>query len=313
VSHPIYVLAGEEFLVDEALDKVRAESGADPLSEAIFDARVSTADLLTALETPSLLGGRRLVVVHGARDLVKDQVETIARYLDSPSPHSVLVLVSSGRTKLDAEAKKLGAVVTLEAPKGRRLVSWIKGRAGNHNLRVDDRAAWTLIDTVGNELRDLDGALAQTASALGPGARVAAADVKRLFARLADERIYVLTDAVGDRRLAPAMTALRRLFEQGEEPLVLFGALAAHIRRMLRVRRVADQGASVVGDWLGLPGWRAERLAKQARSYNEDELVDAMQILAATDLEMKGGDVPPAAALEGAVVRIVEGGRVVSR
>jgi DNA polymerase-3 subunit delta len=313
VSHPIYVLAGEEFLVDEALDKVRAESGADPLSEAIFDARVSTADLLTALETPSLLGGRRLVVVHGARDLVKDQVETIARYLDRPSPHSVLVLVSSGRTKLDAEAKKLGAVVTLEAPKGRRLVSWIKGRAGNHNLRVDDRAAWTLIDTVGNELRDLDGALAQTASGLGPGARVAAADVKRLFARLADERIYVLTDAVGDRRLAPAMTALRRLFEQGEEPLVLFGALAAHIRRMLRVRRVADQGASVVGDWLGLPGWRAERLAKQARSYNEDELVDAMQILAATDLEMKGGDVPPAAALEGAVVRIVEGGRVVSR
>jgi DNA polymerase III delta subunit len=100
---------------------------------------------------------------------------------------------------------------------------------------------------------------------------------------------------------------LRRLLEQGEEPLVLFGALAAHVRRMLRARRLADQGASVVGDYLGLPGWRAERLAKQARSYNENELVDAMQILAVTDIEMKGGDVPPAAALETAVVRIVEG------
>lgn len=201
----------------------------------------------------------------------------------------------------------MGALVTLEAPKGRRLVGWIRSRAGNHGLRIDDRAAWTLIDTVGNELRDLDAAFAQMASALGRGARVTAAEVKRLFARLADERIYVFTDAVGDRRLAPAMTSLRRLLEQGEEPLVLFGALAAHVRRMLRARRIADQGAGIVGDYLGLPGWRAERLAKQARSYNENELVEAVQILAATDVEMKGGDVPPAAALEGAVVRIVEG------
>jgi DNA polymerase-3 subunit delta len=262
---------------------------------------------MTALETPSLLGGRRLVILHGARDLVKDQVEAITRYLERPSPDSVLVLVSPGRTKLDAIAKKLGALVTLEAPKGRRLVSWIRSRAGSHSLRIDDRAAWTLIDTVGVELRDLDAAFHQMVSALGRDARVTAAEVKRLFARLADERIYVFTDAVGDRRLAQAMTSLRRLLEQGEEPLVLFGALAAHVRRMLRARRLADQGTSVVGDYLGLPGWRAERLAKQARSYNENELVDAMQILAATDVEMKGGDVPPAAALETAVVRIVEG------
>jgi DNA polymerase III subunit delta len=307
MSVPVYVLAGEEFLVDEALDKVRKENDADPLSEMVFDERVSTAELMTALETPSLLGGRRLVIVHGARDLVKDQVEAITRYLERPSPDSVLVLVSPGRTKLDALAKKLCALVTLEAPKGRRLVSWIRSRAGSHSLRVDDRAAWTLIDTVGVELRDLDAAFNQMVSALGRDARVTAAEVKRLFARLADERIYVFTDAVGDRRLAQAMTSLRRLLEQGEEPLVLFGALAAHVRRMLRARRLADQGASVVGDYLGLPGWRAERLAKQARSYNENELVDAMQILAATDIEMKGGDVPPAAALETAVIRIVEG------
>jgi DNA polymerase III subunit delta len=307
MSVPVYVLAGEEFLIDEALDKVRKENDADPLSETVFDARVSTTELMTALETPSLLGGRRLVIVHGARDLVKDQVEAIARYLERPSPDSVLVLVSPGRTKLDAIAKKLGALVTLEAPKGRRLVSWIRSRAGSYSLRIDDRAAWTMVDTVGVELRDLDAAFNQMVSALGRDARVTAAEVKRLFARLADERIYVFTDAVGDRRLAQAMTSLRRLLEQGEEPLVLFGALAAHVRRMLRARRLADQDASVVGDYLGLPGWRAERLAKQARSYNENELVDAMQILAVTDVEMKGGDVPPAAALETAVVRIVEG------
>jgi DNA polymerase-3 subunit delta len=305
LSHPVYVLAGEEFLVGEALDRVRDEEGTDPLSEAAFDSDTPIPELLGALGTPSLLGGSRLVVVNDAHELVKEQVQALTDYLGTPSPHSVLVLVSPGRTKLDALARKVGALVTLEAPKGRRLVVWIRERASAHELRLDDRACWALIDVAGSELRDLDAALAQMSNALGIGARATSAEVKRLFPRLADQRIYAFTDAVGDRRLSAAMAALRRLLDQGDEPLMVFGALTAHVRRLLRARRYADSGSAAVADVLGLPGWRAERLAKQARAYTEDELIDAMQVLATTDVEMKGGDVPPAAALEGAVVQIV--------
>jgi DNA polymerase III subunit delta len=305
VKHPVYLLSGQELLVSEALDKVRADSGADPLSEAAFDSAVAPHELLNALETPSLLGGRRLVVVHGAEGLSKDQIGVVTRYLESPSASSVLVLVAGGRTKLDSAVKKAGALITLEVPRGRRLVGWLRERARTHNLKLDDRAGWAMVDTVGTELRDLDGALAQLSSAFGPGARVGVAEVKKMFARLADERIYVFTDAVGDRRLPIAMATLRRLLEQGEEPLVLFGALTAHVRRMLRVRRHADRGPAAVSDAIGLPNWRAERLARQARLYDEAELVGAMRTLAETDVEMKGGDIPPEAALEGAVVRIV--------
>ncbi|HEX2195863.1 MAG TPA: hypothetical protein VHJ76_02965 [Actinomycetota bacterium] len=56
-----------------------------------------------------------------------------------------------------------------------------------------------------------------------------------------------------------------------------------------------------------MPSWRAERLQRQCRSYREEELVRALHVLAATDVEMKGGDLPPEAALERAVVQIVTG------
>jgi DNA polymerase-3 subunit delta len=131
--------------------------------------------------------------------------------------------------------------------------------------------------------------------------------VRAAFPRLADERVYAFQDAVGERRLAVAMTALRRLLEQGDEPLMVFGALSSQIRRMLRARRSADVSAKAVGDALGLPSWRAERLQRQCRSYREEELVEALGVLAATDVEMKGGDLPPEAALERAVVQIVTG------
>ena len=307
MTAPFYLLTGERFLAEEAIERVRAEVQTDPLSEVAFDASVDVAELLGTLQTPSLLGGRRLVIVDDAKDLDKEQTEALTTYLESPAPSSVLVLVASGKTKLDPVAKKMGAVVTLEAPKGRRLIGWIRERAKAHRVKVDDRAAWAMVDAVGTELRDLDGALEQLALRLGADARISAADVRRAFPRLADERIFVFTDAVGDRKLPAAMGTLRRLLEQGDEPLMLFGALSSQVRKMLRARRIADKGARAVGDALGLPEWRAERLQRQARSYKEEELVAAVGILAQTDVDMKGEFPSPEAALERAVVRIVSG------
>lgn len=307
MSAPVYLLSGETFLAEEAIDRIRAEAATDPLSEASFGSDAPAAEILGALETPSLLGGRRLVVVRDVNDLAKEGVEALLRYLESPSPSAVLILVAPGRTKLDAAVKGAGSVVTLEAPKGRRLVGWIRERGREHKVRVDDRGAWALVDSVGTELRDLDAALEQLSTGLGKGATVGAAEVRNAFPRLADERVYAFQDAVGERKLPVAMTALRRLLEQGDEPLMVFGSLSSQVRRMLRARRFADVSAKAVGDAMGLPSWRAERLQRQCRTYREDELVRALGVLAATDVEMKGGDLPPEAALERAVVQIVTG------
>lgn len=306
MSASVYLLSGETFLAEEAIDRIRAEAETDPLSEASFGGDAAAAEILGALDTPSLLGGRRLVVVRDAQDLTKDAVEVLTRYVEAPAPSAVLVLVATGRTKLDSAVKGAGRI-TLEAPKGRRLVAWIRERGREHKLRVDDRAGWALLDSVGTELRDLDAALEQLSTALGVGASVGAAEVRTAFPRLADERVFAFQDAVGERRLPVAMTALRRLLEQGDEPLMVFGALSSQIRRMLRARRSADVCAKAVGDAMGLPAWRAERLQRQCRSYREEELVDALGVLATTDVEMKGGDLPPEAALERAVVQIVTG------
>lgn len=304
----VYLLAGEPFLADEALGKIRAEAGGDALAEVSFPATADPTDVLGALETPSLLGGGRLVIVRDAGDLKKDALEALTRYIGSPSPSSTLVLIAARKSpKLAAVVKKAGAVIDLEPPKGRKLVTWLRERARNRNLKLDDAAAWATIDAIGPELRDLDGALQQLATARGSGATISTTDVRAAFPRLSDERVYAFTDAVGERRLADAMGTLRRLLGQGDNPLMLFGALSGHVRRMLTVRSLADHGAAAVGDALGMPEWRARKLHQQVRSYREEELVDAMAVLAATDVEMKGGDLPPEIALERAVIKIVTG------
>ncbi|MGH2698740.1 MAG: DNA polymerase III subunit delta [Actinomycetota bacterium] len=306
MAEAFYLLTGEEFLAGEALDKIRAETESDPLSEVSLDASVPAQHIVEALETASLLGGTRLVVVESAQDLRKEHLEALERYLESPSASSVLVAVAAGRNARLADlAKRTGTVVSLDAPRGRRLVSWIKKQGGVHKLTVDDRAAWALTDTIGNELRDLDGSLSQLATQLGGGSKVGAGEVRKAFSRLADERIYAFTDAVGERRMSDAMATLRRLLDQGEPPLVLFGALSNHVRRLLQAHRFDTTKAA--GDFFGLPDWRTERLLSQARTYREEELISAMTLLAETDVEMKGDAPLPQVPLEEAVARIIAG------
>ena len=305
MSEPVYYLTGDDFLVDEALDRIRAETETDPLADVALDGSAPAAELINSLETPSLLGGRRLVVVHDAHELAKDAVAEVERYLESPSPHAVLVLVSPRKTKLADAAARVGTIVALEAPKGRALVRWLRDRARERKLKMDERAAWDLIEAVGAELRDLDAALEQLAVS-GGSTTITSQEIARMFARHADERIYAFTDAVGERRLPDAMTLLRRLLDQGDEPLVVFGALVAQVRRMLVAREL--QGSKAIGEALGMPAWRAEKVGRQARAYRDDELVRAMSLLAEADVDMKAGELArPELALERAVIRIVAG------
>lgn len=303
----VYLVSGDPYLADEALQRIRVEHEIDPYGETSLDAAASAAQLMEAVGTGSLLGGRRLVVIQDAQDLKKDQVDPLTRYVESPSPDTILVLIASGKTKLDAALKKHGHVLTLEVPKGRKLATWLKQRAVERRIKLDDRGAWALIDSVGNELRGLDGALAQLVAAHGEGASIGAKEVRRSFSRLADERTFAFTDAVGERKLPAAMASLRRLLEQGDEPLALFGVLVGHLRRLLRARQYASDGPGAVGDALGMPEWRARNMTKQALSYREEELVRAMRVMAEADVEMKGEFPSPEAALERAVIRIITG------
>jgi len=300
-----YLLAGDPFLTDEALDRLRRENDFDPLAETVLHASASAPELMEAVGTGSLLGGQRLVIISDAQDLKKEQVEALTRYLEAPSPDATLVLVAGGRTKLDAAVKKSGTVLSLDAPKGRKLATWLRQRAGEHKIKIDDRAAWALIDSVGTELRPLDSALGQLVSAHGEGSSVGQKEVRRSFPRLAEARSFAFTDAVGERRLPAAMSNLRRLLEQGDDPLALFGVLNAHLRRLLRARQVAGEGPRAVGDALGLPEWRARGVTDQALSYREEELVRAISIMSEADIEMKGEFPSAEAALERAVIRII--------
>lgn len=289
----------------EAVEKIRAEVAADSLAEDVFDASSDVAEIITALETPSLFGGRRLIVVSDAGRLSKAQNQALEAYLQAPSDNSVLVLLSTRSIPLAQAVRSSGTVVALEPPRGRALIAWLRRRAGDRSLRIDDRAAWALVDGVGADLRELDSALEQLATRHEAGSVVSLEEINESFGRHSEEQVWALTDAVSQRKPLEAVTALRRLLEQGNDPVFVLGALAAQVRRLLIAKRHADGGPRAVGSALGLHGYPAQKLHRQAGIYREEELTSALQILAQTDLELKTGELPGPEGAEMAVERAV--------
>lgn len=303
MSDSAYLIAGDDaFLSAQALDEVLKDAGHEvehvpPGSDV--------GQVLESLRTPSLFGGRRVVVLRDVEQLGAEAQRELARYLGDPSPTGLLVLVA-GRPVPKLTQAVRGAGRVIDAARGRRgdVATWLRDHARKAGLKASSDALNALLESVGEERMALAQALEELALAFGSGARIGAEEVRRQFSGRADIRVFGFVDAVADRQTGPALEALHRLLRQGEAPQALFWTLSRHFRQLLAV---GDRGPAQVARALGMQDWRAEKLVRQARGFPAGGLVRAYRALADADRKMKRSEEPEMLSLERAVVAITTG------
>jgi DNA polymerase-3 subunit delta len=296
------VLGDDPYLVSEAISE--ALSGVDQLSVDRFSPEDDPVQIFQALESPSVFGGRRAVVLRGVDEARGDLQRRIAAYLETPNPDCLLILTSARPLpSIVPLVRKAGRVV--EASRGRRsdLFSWLKREAKDRDLRLQGEAMTALVEALGEERMALASALDELALALGRGARVGAGEVRRQFQGRAETKIFAFLDAVSSRDIGPALSALHRLLAQGESPQALLAALARHFRLMLLVAEAPPAQAAQV---LGLSPWRAQKIQGQSKGFSVPELAEAYRALARADHRMKTGEEPEGLTLERLVVSVAE-------
>jgi DNA polymerase-3 subunit delta len=285
------ILAGDDFIGGEALERLRAEAveaGYAPEEIEPDDAQA----LLYAIETPSLFGSGRFVVVRDAQDLSAEAQASLVSWLKDPSPGVVLALVASGAgaTKL---AKLFGAeaIVKADAVLPWKAADWVVGRAKSRRRKMTGDAAAALVEAVGGEPRDLAPAIERLLETT-TGA-IEATDVHEQFQGV-ESRVYQFVDSVFDRDLPGAMKRLRALFASGEHGLVITAALGRQLRTIATVSGGDRRPAGVIAKELGLRSEGAVRRAqRQARNFSPADLRRAYADLAAADVALKSEEEDP--------------------
>jgi DNA polymerase III subunit delta len=257
---PAALLHGADVqLLDDALAVVSRALFPDPswavLDRDVFDGREAEIPIVVnAAQTLPLQAPARLVVVRHSQALAPRGNDVLSRYLASPNPSAVLLLLADeplgpSRDRKSPhwllEAVPATLVVELVVRRGRALEEWLRQRALAEGLTVGEEAARLLVQWVGEDSAALLGEIRKAALAGGPDNRTVG--VNEVTAVVGEHRVsavYELTRAIERREKGLALRTLERLLAT-EDPIFVLAALTRDVRTAWMVREWRARGQSV--------------------------------------------------------------------
>ncbi len=312
----VLVEGGDPVLVGAALARVVGElvAGEDRslVLEDYSGPEVDLAAVADACATPPFLAGRRVVVVRDVGSWTTDDVAPLIAYLEDPLDTTALVLVAGGGQtppKLAVAAKAKGRVEST-AVDSRKSGEWIAARVRESGLHLDGPAVAALADHLGEDASRLLAILEVLEAAFGAGARLSRDDLEPYMGQAGSVTPWAFTDSIDDGNVAVALSQLHRLLDGGaRHPLVVLAIIARHVQSLMRVDSPSIRGEAQAAEAMGIAKGRstypAKKALRSAQQWGSDHIADAISLVAAAEVALKGDSAWPAeAVLEVLVARL---------
>ncbi|MEO5589232.1 MAG: DNA polymerase III subunit delta, partial [Gemmatimonadaceae bacterium] len=156
-----YIYGEDDFQKEDALQQL-VDAAVEPVSLRDFNMEILRAgetgvrSLDAALSAVPMMADRRIVVIRDAGSLKKDSRKVLDRYLDSPSPDVLVLLIEAAGGKTDKGLAKAATPLEFESLSADRIPRWISHHAStNLGLKLSPEAIELLQAAVGTDLRQL--------------------------------------------------------------------------------------------------------------------------------------------------------------
>jgi DNA polymerase-3 subunit delta len=306
---PLYLLHGPEDYLREAAAKRVADAalaGASlrEFNEASFSlASTDVQQAIAAAEQMPMMAGRRVVRVTDFARLREADEEALLRYVARPAESSTVVFVADELDKRRRLTKALlAACVSVEFAelKDAEAAAWAKSRLRELKAEADERTLRQVIALAGTGVRRLEAELTKLSTAALPEGRITMELVDALVGRSRELSNFELTDHLVARDRRRALETLRRLLDDGAEPVMLIGLLASSYHRLALAKDLMSRGApkEEVFRVVAVPFSKREEFLATARRADQDELDRRIRRIAAADHAIKTSQATPRLQLE---------------
>lgn len=304
---PVYLLFGAEtYLRDLAAktiaDFVFKDNSARDFNEDEFSLNQSenlTYALASAEQLPMIASKRLIRIVDvkvsqtSNKDTLKEDFETVlTSYLKNPSETSVVIFVADELDKRRRMAKLLienSVAVEFARLDENNLTKWAKDKLTDAGAKYDENALRHLTALVGNDVRRLTNEIEKLVTAAMPEKIISFELVESLVPNSRELTNFVLTDQLIAKNKSGSLEILKKILDDGAEPLMLLGLIAHNFRRIFLAKELMKQGVQrteVVRIMKLQPKFHEEFL-KTARRADETYLKKVFQKLSQTDLAIK--------------------------
>jgi DNA polymerase-3 subunit delta len=319
---PFYLFFGDEtFLLEKAVEAIRKRVLKDSergFNETVLDLEKSSIEnvVLSAKEL-SFDFTRRVLIVKNARisssvakDTIKEQDESALLKLFSSDPAAVVIFIADEFDKRRKIAKlflEKTTVVEFARLQAEELTAWIKRRFKELGTTIEPQALSQLIGLVGNSLRELNLECEKLAIAsYSQNKTVTLELVNKLVADSRTPETFEIADCLLEKNATKAFYTLKRLLDEGVEPLMLLGLIASTFRKILIAKGMMKNGVDRgrIISTVKIPYGKQEEFFRVARRTSNETLLSLLKRISGADVAMKTSETTPRLQLEMLVLEL---------
>jgi DNA polymerase-3 subunit delta len=311
------VVGDEEFLVSRALEDLVAGAERAYPDVEVHERDGSATDSVDLLQllSPSLFGGRRLLVLRSAQDITASTASAVLPVLLETDPETSIVVQHLGGAKgkaiLDGVRKAAGQTITCaKLTKPDERMTFLRNEVRRFHGRITGDAATALLGAVGSDLRAISAVAAQLVG--DTGGSIDAKAVAEYHRGRAEVTGFAVADQAVIGNVSGALENLRWALNVGVPTVVIADAIADGVRSVARVMAAGPGDPFKLAPALGMPPWKVRRARGQANGWSEPALQFALGTVARLNADVKGAAANAEYALE-AAVREVAGARNADR
>ena len=305
---PLYLLLGpERFLRDTAARSITEVALHGTLlrefNESSFNLqRDSVHSAIAAAEQLPMMSERRVVRIRDFARLRDSDEETLIRYLNDPSPATVMIFIADELDKRKKSTKSLldnCVVVDFPPLKDAEARAWAKSRLKELKVTADDAVLSEIIGLVGTDVQTLYNEIDKLASAAADTGRITSEVVDDLIGRSRELSNIELGDHLMANNRKRALETLHRLLDDGAEPVMLIGLIAGNYHRLALAKALlAKGGREEVFRNVSLPPFKRDAYIANLQRNDAAKIARGLQLTAAADLAIKTSQATPRLQLE---------------
>lgn len=294
---PLYFLYGPEEYEKEEFLKTLIEVVLKP-SVRTFNLDLLRAEDLDPSDTSNrilafpLMDDRRIIVIKRAEHLTDLSSQNLLNHIKNPPDTTVLIFTAEKvdtRKKVFSELRKSSISVEFRQPFDNMIPTWIQNRAQSIGKLIEPEAVHQLFLSIGSNLRDLANELDKLAISIDNRQTVTKDDVTQIVGNTKGSSVFELADAVGNGQIGLALSILKGLIDQGENPVGIVALLIRHINILRKAKWLKSHQIprSKLAKELKIPTFFLSGYIKQASRFEDRDLWKAYDALLEADNKLK--------------------------
>ncbi len=323
--HMLHIFYGaDDFSVNEAVKELRAKVGSDGFADSNMSSlegrQLTLAQLRAICDAFPFLAERRLVIVEGLLSRFTErrgrrggqdssgssdlgEWSGLGEYIKAMPPTTELILTDGEIAKSHPLLKQvlgLGETREFQTLRKEKLEEWIKLRVAGQGGSITPGAVNALEDMVGGNLWALQSEIEKLCLYAG-GRAISDNDVRTLVGQAREASVFAMVDGIVDGRTSVALQFMERLLGDGAEPPYIVSMIARQLRLLIQAREMVEQrvpDAEMKKRLEIRQDFAFEKLLRQARNHNPEEIKALYRRLLDADVAVKTGRMKDDLALE---------------